>query len=88
MKFRATIRVGLRKDYVDPESETVKKTLTDLNFQVSQVRISKTYEIVVDAGTKKDAENAARSMCARLLVNPTKDEYSLEVEPISGSSRS
>lgn len=86
MRFKATIKVGLRKQHIDPESETVKKSLFDLNFQVSQVRVSKIYEIVLEAGSKKEAEAIAKAMCVRLLVNPTKDEYDLEVEPVGGSA--
>ena len=86
MKFKARIEVELRRDSTDPESETIKKSLFDLNFQVSQVKVSKVYEITLEAGTKKDAESIVRNMCTRLLVNPSKDEFKLEVEPL-GSTR-
>jgi phosphoribosylformylglycinamidine synthase subunit PurS len=87
MKFKARIEVRLRKDLTDPESETVRKSLIDLDFQISEVRISKYYEIVIEADTKKDAEESAKLMCTRLLANPVKDEYSVEVED-AVSSRS
>jgi phosphoribosylformylglycinamidine synthase subunit PurS len=86
LKFRARIEIGLRKDYKDPESETVKRTLLDLNFDVIDVRTHKVYEMTIEAGTKKDAETSVRAMCTRLLANPTKDEFKFEVEPIGSSS--
>jgi phosphoribosylformylglycinamidine synthase subunit PurS len=86
LKFRAKIEVRLRRDSTDPESETIKRALQDLNFQVSQVRISKVYEVTVEAGTKKDAEGLVKEMCSRLLVNPSKDEFTFEVESV-GSTR-
>ncbi|MGI0091919.1 MAG: phosphoribosylformylglycinamidine synthase subunit PurS [Nitrososphaerales archaeon] len=86
MKFKARIEVRLRRDSPDPESETIKKSLVDLNFQVLQVKVAKVYEITFDAATRKDAEALARTMCARLLVNPTKDEYEFRVEPTVGGS--
>jgi phosphoribosylformylglycinamidine synthase subunit PurS len=86
LRFRARIEIGLKKDHVDPESETVKRTLLDLNFPVSNVRTRKTYEIIVDSGSRKDAEAIVRSMCSRLLVNPTKDEFEFEVEPVGSST--
>jgi phosphoribosylformylglycinamidine synthase subunit PurS len=86
LKFRARVEVSLRKDHTDPESETVKRTLLDLNFPVNGVRIRKVYEITVESDTKKDAETSVRAMCTRLLANPTKDEYEFEVEPIGKSS--
>jgi phosphoribosylformylglycinamidine synthase subunit PurS len=86
LRFRARIEIGLKKDHVDPESETVKRTLLDLNFPVSNVRTRKTYEIIIDSGSRKDAEAIVRSMCSRLLVNPTKDEFEFEVEPVGSST--
>ena len=86
MKFRATIEIGLKKDHFDPESETVKRTLLDLNFPVANLKTRKVYEVVVESETKKDAESLVRSMCSRLLVNPTKDEFEFKVEPIGSST--
>jgi phosphoribosylformylglycinamidine synthase PurS subunit len=82
MKFKARIEISLKRDYLDPESETVKRTLLDLNFPVAEVRTRKVYEIILESGTKRDAEASARTMCSRLLVNPTKDEFEIEVEPV------
>lgn len=87
-KFRAKVVVRAAKGLVDPESETIKKALVDLGFRVSSVRVGKIYEITLDETTKKDAENVARTICSRLLVNPTKDDYTLEVEPVGSSSNS
>jgi phosphoribosylformylglycinamidine synthase len=86
MKFKAIIEVKLRRDSTDPESETIKKSLLDLSFPVSQVKVTKVYEVVVEAGTKKDAEAIVKTICTRLLVNPSKDEFKFEVEPL-GSTR-
>ena len=88
MKFRARIEIGLKKDTVDPESETVKRTLLDLGFPVTTVRVSKVYEITIVSGSKKDADSIVRQMCSRLLVNPTKDEFNFQVEPIGNRSES
>ena len=86
MKFKARIEIGLKKDHLDPESETVKRTLLDLNFPINSVRTRKVYEITVDSGSKRDAEAEARAMCLRLLVNPTKDEFKIEVDPVGSTA--
>lgn len=78
--FRARISVRPRKDLLDPESETIKKSLVDLNFQVEGARTFRVYEIALPAESKKEAESIAKTMCSRLLVNPVKDEYAIEVE--------
>jgi phosphoribosylformylglycinamidine synthase len=86
LKFKARVEVRLGKESVDPESETVKRALQDLSFQVSQLRVAKIYEIVLEASSKKEAESMVKTMCSRLLVNPSKDEFKFEVE-LLGSSR-
>jgi phosphoribosylformylglycinamidine synthase PurS subunit len=86
LKFRARIEISLKKDHIDPESETIKRTLLDLNFPVNAIRARKVYEITIESGTKKDAEDSAHAMCARLLVNPTKDEFQIEVEPVGSTA--
>jgi phosphoribosylformylglycinamidine synthase PurS subunit len=86
MRFKTIIEVRLRRETTDPESESVKRALQDLSFQVSQVKVAKIYEVNLEASTKKDAETTAKTMCARLLANPSKDEYKIEVEPL-GQSR-
>jgi len=88
LKFKARIEIGLKKDHLDPESETVKRTLLDLNFPINSVRTRKVYEITVDSGYKRDAEAEARAMCLRLLVNPSKDEFQIEVDHVGSTAAS
>ncbi len=78
--FNARISVRPRKELVDPESETIKKSLIDLNFQIETAKTYRIYEILLSAESKKEAESIAKTMCSRLLVNPVKDNYSIEVE--------
>jgi phosphoribosylformylglycinamidine synthase subunit PurS len=85
LKFKARIEVRLKRDTVDPESETIKKSLIDLNFPVLSNKLAKVYELVLEAKTKKDAEVLAESMCSRLLANPVKDEYEFLVEEVGSS---
>jgi phosphoribosylformylglycinamidine synthase subunit PurS len=86
LRFRARIEVGLKRDHVDPESETIKRTLLDLNFPIHGVKTKKIYEIIIESGNKRDAESTVRTMCSRLLVNPTKDEFEFEVVPAGNTS--
>ena len=88
MLFKASIEVGLRKDHFDPEAETIRKTLLDLNFPITHLQVSKMYEIVLDSGSKKEAETIVKKMCTRLLVNPTKDNFHFKVEPLDNGPES
>ena len=85
MKFKARIEVRLRGDTVDPEGETIKRSLIDMNFPISGTKLGKIYELVLEAKTKKDAEGLAQLMCSRLLANPVKDEYEFSVEEVGSS---
>ena len=86
MRFKARVEVRIRKDQLDPESETVRRSLFDLGFQLSQLRTAKVYEIHLEAQSKKEAETAVKTMCSRLLVNPVKDDFSVEVEQFGSAT--
>jgi len=86
LKFKARVEVKIRKDQLDPESETIRRSLFDLGFQLSQLRTAKVYEIHLDAESKKEAEAFVKSMCSRLLVNPVKDDFLIEVEQVGSAA--
>ena len=86
MRFKARVEVRIRKDQLDPESETIRRSLFDLGFQITQLRTAKVYEIQLEAESKKEAEAAAKTMCSRLLVNPVKDDFSIEVEQVGSTA--
>jgi phosphoribosylformylglycinamidine synthase PurS subunit len=80
LRFKARIEVKLKRSDLDPEAETVRRSLVDLNFPVTATKISKVYAVTIDAKTKKDAEITAKLMCSRLLANPSKDDYKFSIE--------
>jgi len=79
MKYFATVYVRLKPGYSDPEGETTAGALRGLGYDVDEVRVSKAYEVVLEAETGEAAEVAVDEMCRRLLTNPTKDDYSFEI---------
>jgi phosphoribosylformylglycinamidine synthase len=81
MKFRARVEVRLKLGFFDPEGEAVKEALNDLGYQVRSVRVSKVYYIDFEGPSLNSAERLAQEMCRRLLSNPTKDVYEVEVRP-------
>ena len=80
MKFRARIEVNLKPGHSDPEGETTKQSLSELNYAVHSVNVSKVYEIVLEAKSLADAKKQVDEMCKRLLANPVKDNYRFEIE--------
>jgi len=80
MKFRARVEVGLKPGHSNPEGETTRQSLAELNYKVSKVGISKVYEIEFDAANQSEAKKTVDEMCKRLLANPVKDSYRFEIE--------
>lgn len=73
------IEVSLKSGLSDPEAETSAESLRDLGYKVSGVNISKLYYVDLEADSKEDVEELADEMCKRLLANPVKDNYKIEV---------
>jgi len=80
MKHRLKIEVCLKPGHSDPEGETTAGLLKELGYKVESVGVSKVYRVVVEAGSRKEAEAKGEEMCRQLLANPTKDDYSVVIE--------
>ena len=82
MMYRARIEVSLKPGHSDPEGEMTAQSLKELKYSVKTVGVSKVYEIIFEADSREKAEKAVEEMCRRLLANPTKDDYSFEIEEV------
>jgi phosphoribosylformylglycinamidine synthase PurS subunit len=80
MMYRARIQVSLKPGHSDPEGEMTAQSLKELKYSVKKVGVSKVYEVIFEADSREKAEKAVEEMCRRLLANPTKDNYSYEIE--------
>ena len=80
MMYRARIEVSLKPGHSDPEGEMTAQSLKELKYSVQKVGVSKVYEVVFEADSREKAEKIVEEMCRRLLANPTKDNYSYEIE--------
>jgi phosphoribosylformylglycinamidine synthase PurS subunit len=76
---KVRIEVKLKQGYFDPEGNTIAKALKELNFPVSDVRVSKLYTIQLDIAGVGEAKKLAEDICRKLLVNPVKDDFKMEV---------
>jgi len=54
--------------------------LSELNYAVHSVNVSKVYELVLEAKSLVAAKKQVDEMCKRLLANPVKDNYRFEIE--------
>ncbi len=80
MKYRAKIEVSLKLGHSDPEGETTARLLRELGYAVTTVNVNKTYIILIEAQTEKQAMVKFEEMCKKLLANPTKDNYTITIE--------
>jgi phosphoribosylformylglycinamidine synthase len=80
MQYVARVEVGLKPGHSDPEGETTKDSLTELNYAVESVKVGKVYELRIEASSLDSAKKIVDEMCRRLLANPVKDNYAVSVE--------
>lgn len=78
--FEARVKVRLKPGHFDSEGETVKDSLINMGFDVETVSTSEIYEISFKAPSLSSARSKANEMCKKLLANPVKDDYEIEVE--------
>ncbi len=80
MEYIARVEVGLKPGHSDPEGETTKESLVELDYPVNSVRVSKVYEVRLEASQLQEAKRQVEEMCRRLLANPVKDNYAFQIE--------
>ncbi len=79
MKYVAKIEVSLKPGHSNPEGETTARLLAELGYKVQAVDVSKVYTVFLDAQSLSEAKGKAEEMSKRLLTNPTKDNYTINV---------
>ena len=82
MEYLARVEVGLKPGHSNPEGETTNASLLELNYPVKTVRVSKVFEICLEAESLKEVEIRVEEMCRRLLANPVKDNYAFRIEEV------
>jgi phosphoribosylformylglycinamidine synthase PurS subunit len=80
MRYQIRIEVKLKPGHSDPEGETTARLLKELGYAVGSVNVGKVYNVFLEAQSRKEAEAQSEEICKRLLANPTKDNYLIEVE--------
>ena len=74
--MKISVIVTLKKDVLDPQGKTIKKTLESMSFKnVNDVRQGKYFEIDIDEKNQKKAEEKIEQMCKKLLANLVIEDY-------------
>lgn len=78
--YDAKITVRLKNGVLDPQGKAIEGALGSLGFAgVEQVRQGKTFDIRLEAASKKAAEEQLGAMCEKLLANTVVEDYSVEL---------
>ena len=76
--MKISITVTLKKDVLDPQGNTIKKALENMNFKnINDIRQGKYFEIDIDEKNKKKAEEKVNEMCKKLLANLVIENYKI-----------
>tara|TARA_Y100000590_G_scaffold237747_1_gene267555 strand:- start:370 stop:612 length:243 start_codon:yes stop_codon:yes gene_type:complete len=74
--LKIAVIVTLKKDVLDPQGTTIKKTLEGMSFNnINNIRQGKYFEIDIDEKNKKKAEEKVNEMCKKLLANLVIEDY-------------
>jgi phosphoribosylformylglycinamidine synthase subunit PurS len=78
--MRAIVYVTLKPGVLDPQGQTVQKTLGRLGFpEVEGVRVGKYIEIELDERDPARARARVEAMCQELIANPVIEDFRVEV---------
>ncbi|HCR48243.1 MAG TPA: phosphoribosylformylglycinamidine synthase subunit PurS [Rhodothermales bacterium] len=82
MTFKALITVTLRPSILDTQGKAAEHALEQLGYQqLSNVRIGKHIELLVEANSALDAELMVRNAAEKLLSNPVMENYTVALQP-------
>jgi phosphoribosylformylglycinamidine synthase PurS subunit len=77
---KARVLVRLKTGILDAQGATVKRALDGLGFhEVRDVRVGKVVDLDLDEGSADQARRRLDEMCARLLVNPVIEDFTVEM---------
>lgn len=78
--YNVRVEVKLKPGHVDSEALTTEKALQDMGYEVEEVSTAKIFEMKVEANSEEEAEDKLNEICKKMLANPVKDDYKIEVE--------
>jgi len=80
MICKVRVEVKLKAGFHDPEGATVRSCLHDLGIrQVVSVESGKVYYLYIQVESPDEARKIAELTCNKLLANPVKDVFTVEV---------
>ena len=79
--MKARVLVRLKPSILDAQGASVRRALVGLGFaEVHDVRVGKLLDLSLDGVDPSEIPGRIDQMCARLLVNPVIEDFTVEVE--------
>jgi len=72
---RVTVTVRPREGILDPQGEALRRSLTRLGYDVTDVRAGKVFDLELEASDEADARRIADEISERVLSNPLIEDY-------------
>jgi phosphoribosylformylglycinamidine synthase subunit PurS len=84
--MRSRVLIRLKPGILDAQGTSVRRALEGLGFpEVTDVRVGKVIDLDLDGLDREAARRRIDEMCARLLVNPVIEDFTIEVLDGTGS---
>jgi phosphoribosylformylglycinamidine synthase len=84
MKYRAEVRISLKKGMLNPEASTIQRALALLDYQVEDTKTMEIIKFYLEANNPDKAREEVDQMCQRLLCNPIIHDYQIKISPGDG----
>lgn len=80
MKYRFELIVSLKEGLLDPQGKAVQDALPTLGWaNVSEVRVGKHVELLVEAESRTEARAQVEEMARKFLSNPVIEDFTILV---------
>ena len=80
-QYHTSINIKLRQNILDVQGKTVEHALHSIEFpMISNVRIGKFVELVVDAETPEQAREIVTDACNKLIANPIIEDFEIVIK--------
>ena len=79
--FQARVLVSLRPSVLDPAGEATKSAASRLGVEgIQKLRIGKAVDLSIEALDEKEARQKLELLAERLLSNPVKEDWDLQID--------
>ena len=76
--MKITVTVRPRDGILDPQGETLRRSLAGLGYAASAVHAGKVFDLELDVDDPAEARRLAEEIADRLLANPLIEQYEIE----------